>query len=61
MDSSQSSTITTNTSDSSNISSETASSSSVAETSNSKILNITKGGTYDLSGEYEGIVVNTSE
>ena len=61
LDSSQSNTITTNTSDSINTSSKTTSSSSVTETSNSKILNITKGGTYDLSGEYEGIVVNTSE
>lgn len=61
LESSQSNTITTNTSDSSNISSETTDSSNIAEASNSKNLNITKGGTYDLSGEYEGIVVNTSE
>ena len=61
LDSSQSNTITTNTSDSINTSSKTTSSSSVEEASNSKILNITKGGTYDLSGEYEEIVVNTSE
>ena len=61
LDGSQSNVITTNTSDSSNISSETTSSSNVEEASNSKKLNITKGGTYDLSGEYEGIVVNTSE
>ena len=61
LDSNQSNTITTNISDSIDTSSKTTSSSSVTETSNSKSLNITKGGTYDLSGEYEGIVVNTSE
>ena len=38
-----------------------SSSSSKTTTSNSKNLNITSGGSYDLSGEYESVTVNTSE
>ena len=45
----------------SNTSNKNSSSNSKTTTSNSKNLNITSGGSYDLSGEYEGVTVNTSE
>ena len=32
-----------------------------SNTENSKVVNITSGGSYDLSGEYESITINTSD
>ena len=51
----QTNTITTNISD------KTESSSSKTTKSDDKNLNITSGGNYDLSGEYESITINTSQ
>jgi len=57
--SNQTNTITTNSD--SNTSNKNSSSSSKTTTSNLKNMNITSGGSYDLSGEYEGVTLNTSE
>jgi hypothetical protein len=53
---SSSTTLNTNTNANAN-----ANSSSATTKSDSKNLNITAGGSYDLSGEYESITVNTNE